>query len=651
MRALGPLVASAIVALALCSTHGSAQITRWEVPEGNWKSLSDESTAIDFGVSGAIQIAGFEPTSNITQSLTWESAQPATGFIVERATANIWNNYPVKDSDLPIVDGNPTTSTEKRFKHVGANQTGRRFTLDLGSRFPVSRVEFYPRLQGVNSFGVPLHEDYIRGYELSTSNGLEYGEDNQPIYQLMKRVTFSRDSVAVVQFPNQFTRFVLLRVLAKNPFELAEIELYGSGFVPRAEYVSQVIDLAAPTNFGAFTWDTVRLRVDEVTDALAEVEEADVEASIQVRTGSDATPQIFYEITNRFLNELGVVSESEYNSLSPDVKGGFEDDQVNWSRWSAPLDSRGQVPEVPSPRQWFQFRVNLSSSSITDGIRINNLAIKMASPALASRLFGEISELDEPEPSGGYASVTVGVPSRFAYDLLVDVQGRDKGIDGITISTPTVPRFHSLLIGESIDNAEEVELQPEDIIEETGGLTLHFPEIDERKSIRVIFDVEVLVQSTFFDAKVFRQAGGELPQPVLPPPRPIVNFNDPNQQVSTNKLQVLTTEASRGDILNIEGNEPLVITPNDDGRNDALTVPYSLTQLLNVVPNGVEVYTLGGDLVYAFREDRGRGPHTAKWDGTDVSGKVVPVGIYIVRIVIEGGVKDVDHTRVVSVVY
>ena len=356
MRALGPLVASAIVALALCSTHGSAQITRWEVPEGNWKSLSDESTAIDFGVSGAIQIAGFEPTSNITQSLTWESAQPATGFIVERATANIWNNYPVKDSDLPIVDGNPTTSTEKRFKHVGANQTGRRFTLDLGSRFPVSRVEFYPRLQGVNSFGVPLHEDYIRGYELSTSNGLEYGEDNQPIYQLMKRVTFSRDSVAVVQFPNQFTRFVLLRVLAKNPFELAEIELYGSGFVPRAEYVSQVIDLAAPTNFGAFTWDTVRLRVDEVTDALAEVEEADVEASIQVRTGSDATPQIFYEITNRFLNELGVVSESEYNSLSPDVKGGFEDDQVNWSRWSAPLDSRGQVPVPGQPVQLEHYR-------------------------------------------------------------------------------------------------------------------------------------------------------------------------------------------------------------------------------------------------------------------------------------------------------
>ena len=72
MRALGSLVASAIVALALCSTDGAAQITRWEIPGGNWQSLSDESTAIDFGVSGAIQIAGFEPTSNITQSLTWE---------------------------------------------------------------------------------------------------------------------------------------------------------------------------------------------------------------------------------------------------------------------------------------------------------------------------------------------------------------------------------------------------------------------------------------------------------------------------------------------------------------------------------------------------------------------------------------------------
>ena len=645
-------MAKAIAAFLLLVSPVSAQVVQWEIPGGNWQSLSDESTAIDFGVSGTIQIAGFEPTENITESLTWVSAQPPGGFILEHSSANIWNNYPVKESDLPIVDGDPSTSTGDRFKRFGANQTGRRFTLDLGSRFPVSKVVFYPRLEGENSSGIPLFEDYIRGYELYTNNGLEYGEDKQPIFELMERVTFSRDSVSVVEFPNQFTRFVLLRILAKNPFELAEIELYGTGFVPRAEYVSQVIDLGSPTNFGALNWETIKLQVEEETNALIEVEEADVEATFQMRTGTDDSPQIFYEITNRFLNELSIVSESEYSTLGPDVKGGFEDDQVNWSRWSAPVSVSGGQPDVPSPRQYFQFRANLSSEIITDGIRVLGLNLETASPALASRVFGEISLLEEPEPDGGFASVPVGVPSRFAYDLLVDVRGADKGIDGIQISTPTIPAFSSLLIGDNIESTEEVELQPEDIIEAADGLTLHFPAIDSRKSMRVIFDAEVLVQSTFFDANVFRQAGGELPQPVLAPPRPIATANDPNQQVTTNKLQVLTTKASRSDILSVAGgDDPMVITPNGDDRNDGLALPYSLTQLLNEVPNRLEVYNLSGELVYAFTEERGRGPHTATWDGRNNAGEVVPVGIYLVQIVIEGGVEDLDHTRVVSVVY
>ena len=644
------LRALTVAAILLSGTHAAAQVVPWVIPNGNWESLSDESTAIDFGVPGTIQIAGFEPSDNIIQSLSWFSAQPR-GFIVERSTANIWNNYPVKETDLPIVDGDPTTSTADRFKRFGATQTGRRFTLDLGSRFPVSKVVFFPRLEGLNSSGIPLYEDYIRGYELFTSNGLEYGEDNRPIFQLMERVTFTRDSVAVVEFPNQFTRFVLLRVLAKNPFELAEIELYGTGFVPRAEYVSNVIDLQQPTNFGALSWEADKLQVDALTNELVPVDEADVEVTFQMRTGTDDSPQIFYEITNRFLNELSVVTESEYGKLGAEVKGGFEEDQGNWSTWSAPVDQSGQLPDVPSPRQFFQFRVNLTSATLTDGIRITEMSVETAAPALARRLFGEISILDEPEPAGGFASVPVGVASTFAYDLLVDVQAGDKGIDGIRISTPTLPTFRSLHVGDSIETIAEVILPADDIIEESSGLTIHFPEIDSRQSMRVIFDTEVLVQSTFFEAKVFRQAGGDLPQPVLAPPRPVATANDPNQQVTTNKLQVLTTEGSRRDILSIVDGNRLVFTPNGDGRNDLFTVSYNLTQLLNEVPNNVEVYTLNGELIYNISQDLGRGPHTAVWDGRDRAGELVPVGLYLVQIVIESGVEDIVRTQVVSVVY
>ena len=157
----------------------------------------------------------------------------------------------------------------------------------------------------------------------------------------MKRVEFSRDSIAVVEFPNQFIRYVGLRVLSKNPFEIAEIEIYGSGFVPKGEYLSKVIDLGEPTNFGILNWSAVSLRVDAATGDLVETPQADVSLSFQMRSGLDDSPEVYYEITNKFLNELTVVTEDAYKSLTADVKGGIEADQVNWSTWSEPFTVSG----------------------------------------------------------------------------------------------------------------------------------------------------------------------------------------------------------------------------------------------------------------------------------------------------------------------
>ena len=75
-------------------------------------------------------------------------AFPIEGYIPERPQAHIWNNYPLKESDIPLVDGDPNTSTADRFKRFGSNQTGRRFSLDLGSRFPVNRIAFLPTSDG-----------------------------------------------------------------------------------------------------------------------------------------------------------------------------------------------------------------------------------------------------------------------------------------------------------------------------------------------------------------------------------------------------------------------------------------------------------------------------------------------------------------------
>ena len=656
-----PLVSAALLVVIFWSSADS-ELRTWGINEDDrsWQSEARATTAIDFSVPGAIQIAGFEPTDNITQALTWVSAFPIEGYIPERPQAHIWNNYPLKESDIPLVDGDPNTSTADRFKRFGSNQTGRRFSLDLGSRFPVNRIAFFPRLTGVDDEGIPYWEDYVRGYELYVNNGLEFGEDNQPIYQLMKRVEFSRDSIAVVEFPNQFIRYVALRVLSKNPFEIAEIEIYGLGFVPKGEYLSKVIDLGEPTNFGTLNWSAVALRVDADTGDLVEqsvlstgdeTPQADVSLSFQMRSGLDDSPEVYYEITNKFLNELTVVTEDAYKSLTADVKGGVEADQVNWSTWSEPFTASGQVVMLPSPRRYVQFRVIMKSGQISDGLRVDDLTLEIASPPLARRLFGEISLLADPAPEDGFAMVPVGVPSRFAYDLLADVRDADVGIDALKIITPTRPAFVELLMGD--DESSRSRVTPGAVEEASDGLTLYFPDnrIAAPTSLRVIFDAELLVQSTFFNAQVLDTESEELPQPVLPPPRPLRPINDPNSQVTTNKLQVLTSPESRNDVLRIADFSTRVITPNGDGVNDQIAIQYSLLQLLNDAPNTLEVFDLSGRRVYAFREDRGRGPHTVTWDGRDAAGHLVPVGLYLLRVAVEGAVESFAETRTIGVVY
>ena len=620
-----------------------AEVRLWQINDGerNWKSVEEASTAIDFDVPNAIQLAGFRPGENITSTLSWVDGIPRDGFDIIRSNAHIWNNYPLKKSDLPIVDGDPNTSTEDRFKVFGSSQAGKRFFLDLGSRFPLNRIVFYPRLTGLDASGKPLWLDYIRGYELYVNDGLSFGTDGQPIYgDPIKKVEFSRDSVSVVEFELDFVRYILLRITATNPFEIAEIELYGEGFVPRGEYRSEVIDLGAPVNFGTLNFSAAKVRV--VGDSLVEEPEALAAATIQMRSGLDDTPLTFYEVTNRYLDEQTPVTEAEYNALSKDDQGGFEDDQINWSRWSAPFTESGHKLALPSPRRYVQFRVVMESGSILDGIRINDLGIEIAAP-LAQGLVGEISLLGDPDPSSGFAVVPVGVSSPFVYDVRAAVADGNVGFDALRISTPTKPQFTELFIGPSEDALTAV--VPDSVREETDALTLFFPRhrIDSTTSLRVVFNAQLLVQSTFFHGEVFDTESEELPQPVLP--------DNANQQVTTDKLQVLTSAESRGTILPFLAVHPPVISPNGDGINDEVEIRYDVLQILEELPNRVEIFSLAGQRVYAVSAVRGRGVYSERWDGRDQAGQIVPVGIYLLRVAVEGNVRDFAHTRAVAVVY
>ena len=592
--------------------------------ELSWTSQERASAQIDFSHPGAIQINGFAVGDNILQLLEWDDGLPPD-FVSEQDLARIWDNVPLRQSNLPLVDGKPATSSGNRFKTFGASQAGTAFFLDLGARFPVNRIVFFPRQEGQDEGGRSYQDDFIRGYEILANNGLDFNEQERPIYNLITRVDFTLDSIAEILFPLQFMRYIRLSVVTRNPFELAEIQVYGTGFAPKGQYLSEVVDLGEPANYNRLAWTAENLRLE--AENFVPQPDADAQAILQMRTGADDTPYLFYEITNPFTRERQQVSESVYNSLAGSSRGPIEDDQISWSRWSSPFTASGDTIGLPSPRRYFQFQVLMESHAILDGMRLTSLAVEHAIPPLAQQILGEISLPGDPYPEREVPVVRASEPTTFVLDIITDISSGDLGFDGIKISTPSQPRFKELLIG-----AGQETVEPDSVAETSDALILFFPshrvESPASGILRVVFDTRVFVQSTIFEAEAFDTRSGELPQKVSP--------GDANPAVGTNTLRVLTSVRSIEEVLPFMKVTPPVISPNGDGINDKAQITFSLVQLLRSADVRVEVFDLGGRRVRtAFSAPVGSGMYTEVWDGRDDAGRLLPVGIFVVVVSVQ----------------
>ena len=658
MMALVPkrsaVVAIAATWISVMSGAAWGDVQQWEVTEDDecavasgainpcsWSNLEQASAGLDFSQPESIQLLGFDPENNITQhpSITWLSARPLR-FLEERGEAYIWDNTTLRQDQRVIVDGLDTTSTGDQFKDFGVQQDSRRFEFDLGTRIPVNRITFFPRPFGADNQGRPYNEDFIRSYALFFSDGLSFTSDNRPDYSLLRQVEFTREDTAEALFPLQFIRFLRLTVDSPNPFEIAEFQLFGTGFAPKASYTSKVIDLGESANLSRLDWTVQGLRQEEGGQVL--VDDADAAISVRMRTGTDDNPVVYYQVVDRFTRAVEVVSEDDFDRLSADVKGEPEEDQVDWSLWSSPFTASGQAITLPSPRRYFQFEIAMESREILDGLRITSLSVEHSIPPLAQQLVGEVSVQDDPRPPRSVAVVPSGEFVTFVYDLISDVAPTDIGFDAIRILTPSSqPKFVELSIGDPLERVEPVE-----VIEEVGSLTLHFPSthrITGQDALQIIFEAQVFVQGSFLNAEVFDTQSEEVPQSVL--------SGDANPEVTTNTLRVLTTAGSARDILSSFEVTPGVFSPNGDTINDEALVAFTLLQLTSPVEVEVEIFDLAGRRVATLAGDEGNGNHIRRWDGLDAGDELLPIGIYLVKVSVNTDQESFVRTGTVGIAY
>ncbi len=235
--------------------------------------------------------------------------------------------------ELPkIIDDDGNTGMDLRLS-VGASSArvlGLIIDLDLGARFGLDRFRFFPR-NAAPEFPAPefpFQNDFIRSFEIFINDGTpETKLEGVPIRESVALVGQNEDQVVDIRIPPQYVRFVRLKSLTATGFDMAEFQVFGTGFVPEAVYVSNIFDFGDLALLGKLRW-----MQQEVGDGrLSRIK-------VRTRTGEDPGTVQFNKVRpgERIFRvgggSAGLTSDGAGVSSGRGLGGGLgsADDEVPW---------------------------------------------------------------------------------------------------------------------------------------------------------------------------------------------------------------------------------------------------------------------------------------------------------------------------------
>ena len=596
-------------------------------------SQVEEALQLDSLAAGSLQPNSFGEDEDIAATLLDRDGWVAVVATVDRCFCH-WN----RQVGNVLVDGDPTTSfgwgavPAESFHEAATRATiGMGVLLDLGGRFLIREV----RLRPVE--GHPEH--FLESYDLGTSDRV--GE----LYYLrglLSPIVVVRDNtepeVSMILDPPVTTEAIHIKIFRDTPKEISmgAVEVYGGGYVSKASYESDVIELDDIASWGEIRWSGRR--------------DPDARVEIRTRSGIDPQPDIYWEARAEqqdsvmFLQGGADLSMTEYKRqydrladyLKPlDERDWVSPDSENWSFWSSPyvFDDPGVAIASPGPRKYIQIRADFTST-VDNGGKIDYLEFKASVPPAVRRLVGEIYPIE----------TAVGEPTRFTYYIRPTIRAGDTSFDAVEISTPSGVLSVDSLRLDGIDQGGFVSRRNAD----GKGFEVMLPRklepTDSGSLLEVVFQATVLREvGTLFEGKVFDTTRpNEVRQRVLP--------GDAANEIDSDGISV-TTSLSRSLVLSPEVS-PNPFTPNGDGVNDVVTVRYKLLRVTSAVPVTLEIFDVSGRLIKeVFAGDNALGDYAHDWDGTDNANRLVPPGLYLYRLVVDVQSGKETNTGVLSVAY
>ena len=208
-----------------------------------------------------------------------------------------------------IIDGSEGVYVRKSTPTKrNVNPLGEHLDIDLGARFGIERIRFFP--------SIFFPGDFLKAFEISLNNGspASLTESGSPLWTLAFRNSQNVRSDTNVPVPLQFVRHIRLTSLTTVGFEIDEIELYGRGFVPSSRYLTDIFDLGEKQA----VWGQLRWAEQFVGDPNR--------ARITIRSRSGKTPNSL--IFTRVVTSLSLSKEPFL----------FEIDRISYDRAAQGID-------------------------------------------------------------------------------------------------------------------------------------------------------------------------------------------------------------------------------------------------------------------------------------------------------------------------
>jgi len=439
----------------------------------------------------------------------------------------------------------------------------------------------------------------------------------------------------------RYIRVTIITIDEIHAVAISEIQVFGAGYSPSGSYFSEARDFGGLTNFGKATWVedlpdrdmdiALQFRTDSITvidEQIVMVDPISYLANDHLIPGSELVTDVnnLFEYFKGYDYEIDYETGSIWRLETSTIDSGATIivDYSIWGTWSPEYsDPQGSLFQIPEPRQYLQYRANLTTNTINTP-RLQEISIAYSRTPVVQKALGAVRPTEVP----------IMEESTVSYLLQLFYGTNTLGVDTLVISTPSPAWVQEVrLDGHTLSGSAY------DIFTTKNQIKVGFAEsivADSAASLEIDFNTTLFLSENIYPSWIISTMTPDNPQYV---------------EQDTVTWTVSTTGIPSGSLISVEA-KPNPFSPNGDGLFDETIISYFVAKIAYPQPVSIKIYDLNGDQVRTLRDQRDPAFfYEIPWNGRDDSGELVSPGLYIYQVRTKTDAGEEVVTKTITVQY